>query len=164
MFCFCQDYRDLSLPQDHDYVTRSREAMLGRKLEDIQAGREERLPGISAALEPLRATLRDSAWLGGDTPNYADYRILGNFLFTASVCTIPVLAEDDPLRDWLDRCFDLFGGLGRHPGLHSLFGLQQREGDPDLFNRQGAMGGQAARNTGPASTKRESDRIGRPEQ
>ncbi len=162
MFCFCQDYRDLSLPQDHEYVTRSREAMLGRTLEEVQAGREERLPKISAALEPLRATLRDSQWLGGTTPNYADYRILGNFLFTASVCKIPVLADDDPLRDWLDRCFDLYGGLGRHPGLFPMFGLEARAGDPDLFNRAGATGGQAARNTGPASTKAESDRIGRP--
>ncbi len=162
MFSYCKDYRDLSLPQDHEYVTRSREAMLGRTLEDIQAGREDRLPAISAALEPLRATLRDSMWLGGATPNYADYRILGNFLFTASVCTVPALADDDPLRDWLERCFDLFGGLGRHPGLFNLFGLQQRDSDPDLFSKRGPMGGQAARNTGPASTKSESDRIGRP--
>jgi glutathione S-transferase len=162
MFSYCADYRDLSLPQDHDYVTRSREAMLGRKLEDIQAGREDRLPGISRAIEPLRATLRDSKWLGGSAPNYADYRILGNFLFTASVCKIPALANDDPLRDWLDRCFDLFGGLGRHPGLFNLFGLEQREGEPDLFNRGGAFGGQAARNSGPASTAAESDKIGRP--
>jgi len=57
MFCFCADYRDLSLPQDHEHVTYSREKMLGRKLEDVQAGREDRLPKISAALEPLRAAL-----------------------------------------------------------------------------------------------------------
>ena len=32
----------------------------------------------------------------------------------------PALAADDPLRDWIERCRDLFGGLGRHPGLHEL--------------------------------------------
>jgi len=161
MFCFCADYRNLSLPQDHEYVTKSRENMLGRKLEDIQAGREDRLPGISAALEPLRVTLRDSKWLGGAEPNYADYRILGGFLFTASVGTIPVLANDDPLRDWVDRCLDLYGGLGRHPGLHPLFGLEQREGDPDLFVRNQGMGGIYKRNTGPESTRAETESINR---
>jgi hypothetical protein len=64
MRCFCADYRDLSLPQDHEYITHSREKMLGRKLEEIQAGRE-RLAGISAALEPLRSTLAQHPWLGG---------------------------------------------------------------------------------------------------
>ena len=161
MFCYCQDYRDLSLPQDHDYVTSSRELMLGRKLEDVQAGREYRLPQISAALEPLRKALREAKWLGGDEPNYADYRILGNFLFTASVAKTPALAADDPLRDWVDRCFDLFGGLGRHPGLFPLFGLERREGDPELFSTIGPWGGQEKRNTGPESTRAETERITR---
>jgi glutathione S-transferase len=162
MFSYCQDYRDLSLPQDHEYVTRSREAMLGRKLEEVQAGREDRLPAISAALEPLRKALREAKWLGGDAPNYADYRVLGNFLFTASVAKTPPLADDDPLRDWLDRCFDLFGGLGRHPGLFPMFGLVQRDGDPELFSKTGPWGGQEKRNTGPESTHSESARIGLP--
>src|SRR5690606_18774699 len=48
MRCYCADYRDLSLPQDHEYVTTSREIMLGKKLEEMQAGREDRLPQISA--------------------------------------------------------------------------------------------------------------------
>ena len=35
--------------------------------------------------------------------------------------------DDDPLRDYIDRGFDLFGGLGRHPGMHNLFGLPKDE-------------------------------------
>ena len=159
MFCFCADYRNLSVPQDHEYVTHSREKMLGRKLEDVQAGREDRLSGISAALEPLRMALRESPWLGGASPNYADFRIMGGFLFTASVCQVPVLADDDPLRDWVERCLDLFGGLGRHPGLFPLFGLAQREGDPDPFNRMAGQGGIYKRNSGPDSTRAETARI-----
>lgn len=159
MFCFCADYRDLSLPQDHEYVTHSREKMLGRKLEDVQAGREERLPKISAALEPLRAALGLSQWLGGDTPNYADYRIMGGVLFTASVCKTPVLANADPLKGWIDRCLDLYDGLGRHPGLFPLFGLEEPEGGPALFNRAAGQGGIYKRNTGPDSTQAETQRI-----
>ncbi len=154
MRCYCQDYRDLSLPRDHDYVTTSRENMLGTTLEAMQAGREERLPHISAALEPLRKSLRESPWLGGDAPNYADYRALGTFLFTASVAKTPALAEDDPLRDWLDRGFDLFGGLGRHPGMKPLFGLKLRPGDPEPFVKvtgPAGAGGQGI-NKGPQTT------------
>jgi glutathione S-transferase len=160
--CYIKDYRDLSLAQDHEYVTRSRETMLGgRKLEDVQAGREERLPQVPPTLEPFRQILKESPWLGGSKPNYADHRALSVFLWTASVATTPPLTDDDPLRDWLDRGFDLYGGLGRHPAMHTLFGLRLREGDPEPFSQAPAMGGLASRNTGPASTRAETQRITR---
>jgi glutathione S-transferase len=159
MTCFIVQYRDRSLPQDHEYVTTSRERMFGRKFEDIIPGREDRIPTVPPKLEPLRAALREAKWLGGDKPNYADYRALAVFLFCASVADLPVLTDDDPLRDWIDRGFDLYGGLGRHPGLGPLFGLQLREGDPEPFNRAAAAGGLATRNTGPASTSAETAKL-----
>ena len=159
--CYCKDYRDLSQPQDHEYVTRSRQVFLGgRTLEDAQAGRENRLPLVPPALEPFRQLLRESEWLGGAQPNYADYRALAIFLWTASIATTPPLTEDDPLRSWLDRGFDLYGGLGRHPGMHTLFGLQLRPGDPEPFVKGAPQGGLASRNTGPDSTRAESERLG----
>jgi len=159
MRCNCVSYRDLANPEDHEYITHSREKMLGKTLEEMQEGYEDRLPQISAALEPLRIALREGKYLGGDTPNYADYRILGSILFTASVCrNSPVLADDDPLRPWIDSLLDMYGGLGRHPGLFNLFGLKQREGDPPLFAPQG-LGGIHKRNTGIESTRAETQRI-----
>jgi glutathione S-transferase len=159
--CYIQDYRDRSLPQDHEYVTRTRENMLGRKLEEVQAGREDRLPQVPPTLEPFRQLLRESKWLGGDQPNYADYRALAVFLWTASIAATPPLTADDPLRDWLDRGFDLYGGLGRHSGMSTLFGLQLRPGDPEPFNKAPPQGGLATRNTGPDSTRAETERITR---
>lgn len=162
MRSYCADYRDVCFEHDKDYVTSSRAVMLGGKLEDIQAGREDRLPAISAALEPLRLALRESDFLGGSTPNYADYRIIGGFLWLASLAQTPALASDDPLRPWYERVCALYGGIGQHPGLFPIFGLEQREGDPDLFNRQAGQGGIYKRNTGPASTSAETQRIGKP--
>jgi glutathione S-transferase len=159
MTCFLKSYRDLSLPQDHAYVTESRERMFGGKIEDIIVGREDRIPTVPPKLEILRTVLREHKWLGGGSPNYADYRALSVFLFCASVADTPVLTDDDPLRDWIDRGFDLYGGLGRHQGMHPLFGLKLREGDPKPFNKDAAAGGLASRNTGPQSTAAETARI-----
>ena len=158
--CFIIDYRDRSLPQDHEYVTTTRETMLGgRKLEDVSAGREDRLPQVPPTLEPFRQLLKANKWLGGEAPNYADFRALAVFLWTASVAGTPPLTEDDPLRDWLDRGFDLYGGLGRHPGMSPLFGLKLRDGDPEPFVKDGPVGGLATRNKGPESTRAETERM-----
>ena len=159
MTCFLKSYRDRSLPEDHDYVTQSRERMFGRRIEDIIEGREDRLPLVPPALELMRTTLRENRWFGGDEPNYADYRLLAVFLFCAAVADTPVLTEDDPLRDWIDRGFDLHGGLGRHPGLSPLFGLKLREGDPEPFVRNPVANGLTKRNTGPESTRAETARM-----
>ncbi len=159
---FIVDYRDRSLPVDHEYVTTSRETMLGgRKLEEVSAEGKAQLAQTPPTLEPFRQMVTQHKWLGGDQPNYADYRALSVFLWTASVAAVPPLTEDDPLRDWIDRGFDLFGGLGRHPGMSSLFGLQLKEGDPEPFVKGGPVGGLATRNTGPASTRAETERITR---
>jgi len=159
MTCFIKQYRDRSLPQDQKYVTESRERMFGRKIEDIIIGREDRLPKVPPALQLMRNTLAQNLWFGGDRPNYADYRLLAVFLFTASVADTPVLTDDDPLRDWIERGFDLYGGLGRHPGLSPIFGLQLREGDPEPFVKGPLVGGLATRNTGVQSTAAETARL-----
>jgi len=154
------DYRNLSLPQDHEYVTESRQRMLGgRKLEEVSIEGKAALAQTPPTLEPFRQVLKSNKWLGGENPNYADYRALAVFLWTASVAVTPPLTEDDPLRDWLDRGFDLYGGLGRHPGMHTLFGLKLKEGDPEPFVKAGPEGGLATRNRGPDSTRAETERL-----
>ena len=153
-----QDYRDGVLEVDWDYITKTRTPP-GKTLEETQAGREARLGLIPPKLELLRTALRETPWLGGDSPNYTDYRMLAVFLFMAAVATTPVLTDDDPLRDWIERGFDLYGGLGRHPGLHPIFGLKLREGDPEPFVKAPPGGGLVKRNTGPDSTREETERM-----
>ena len=153
-----RDYRDMVMDVDWDYITKTRTPP-GKTLEETQAGREERLPLIPPKLELLRTALRDTPWLGGDTPNYTDYRALSVFLFMAAVATTPVLTDDDPIRDWVDRGFDLYGGLGRHPGMHPIFGLKLRKGDPEPFVKDAVGNGLTKRNTGPDSTRAETERF-----
>jgi hypothetical protein len=153
-----RDYRDMVLDLDWDYITKTRTPP-GKTLEEMQAGREDRLPLIPPKLELLRAALRDTPWLGGDTPNYTDYRALAVFLFMAAVATTPVLTDDDPIRDWVERGFDLYGGLGRHPGMHPIFGLKLRDGDPEPFVKDVMGNGLTKRNTGPDSTRAETERF-----
>jgi len=156
---FMIQYRGRALSIDHEYITVSREKFFGAKIEDIVVGREDRIAQVPPKLEILRNVLAENKWLGGDSPNYADYRLLAVFLLTASLADTPVLTVDDPLRDWVDRGFDLFDGLGRHPALSPIFGLQLRPGDPEPFLKGGATGGLATRNTGPQSTAAETARM-----
>ena len=81
------------------------------------------------------------------------------FLWCASCADVPPMTDDEPLRDWIDRGFDLFGGLGRIPGMSPLFGYQPRAGDPDPFDRNPRVFGLTSRNTGPASTASETAKL-----
>jgi glutathione S-transferase len=116
------DIHNAARPQDRAYFRQSRETRLhGRTLEETTANREAALPAAREALTPLRTQLARSPFLGGSTPNYADYIALGDFHWVASVATVPLLAADDPLRAWIERGFDLYGGIGRDPRMKALY-------------------------------------------
>lgn len=99
-------------PQDQPYFRASRERAFGMPLEQVVAGREERLEGWRATLAPLRTVLKRQPWLGGEAPDYADYIVLGSLAWPDCISRFPLLAEDDPVRAWRDRGFALFDGLG----------------------------------------------------
>jgi glutathione S-transferase len=116
------DVHDAARAGDRAYFRQSREARFGATLEAVTAGRESRLPALRDALGPLRAQLARVPFLGGAAPNYADYIVLGLFQWIGSVATLPPLAGDDAvLRGYLDRGFDLYGGIGRDSRLRPLF-------------------------------------------
>lgn len=107
------DIHNHARAEDQAYFRQSRETMLrGRTLEQFVDGREARVPELRNALRPLRITLGGSPFIGGDTPNYADYIALGGFLWAGAICTLPLLSADDKLNEWLKRGFDLFDGIG----------------------------------------------------
>ena len=105
-------------PIDADYFRASREARLGRKLEEAAADRDKAVIGFRRSLEPLRLTLRAQAYLGGAAPNYADYIVLGGFQWARVVSPFKLLAADDPIYAWREKLLDAFDGLARKsPGF-----------------------------------------------
>lgn len=104
-------------PVDADYFRKSREARLGRKLEDVKAERDNMVAAFRKSLEPLRMTLRAQPYLGGAAPNYADYIVFGGFQWARVISPFRLLTEDDPIYTWREKLLDAFGGLARQsPG------------------------------------------------
>lgn len=107
------DIHDMIDAPDQVYFRESREARFGVPLEKIVAGRDDRKADFLAKLEPLRATLAGQPWLGGDTPLFTDYIVFGAFQWGRVTSAYSILAGDDPIADWFERCLDLHGGVGR---------------------------------------------------
>ncbi|MGA2776811.1 MAG: glutathione S-transferase N-terminal domain-containing protein, partial [Steroidobacteraceae bacterium] len=74
------DVHDAARPEDRAYFRKSREIMLkGTTLEAYTKDRAAALPALRDSLRPLRSHVSRYAFLGGDSPNYADYIALGAF-------------------------------------------------------------------------------------
>ena len=101
------------VPEDREYFRTTREQRFGRRLEEVQAGREERLDDLRTSLQPLRMSLKDAPFLGGAQPLYADYVVFGALQWARVISPFRVLEADDPVSAWFERCLDLHGGLGR---------------------------------------------------
>jgi glutathione S-transferase len=97
--------------KDKDYFRRSREERFGTTLEKFVADRAQRVEGFRQSLTPLRLTLQAQPFLGGDTPLYPDYIVLGCFQWVRCISDFKVLAADDPVALWCGRMLGLFDGL-----------------------------------------------------
>jgi glutathione S-transferase len=118
-----KDIHDHVKEVDREYFRTSREKRLGRTLEEVAAGREDRLDAARAGFDSVRLALAGGGpFLSGASPGYADYITAGFLLWPASVATIPLLRSDDPLLSWLGRVQDLHGGLGHKSPLYPLSG------------------------------------------
>lgn len=109
------DIHDKTDEADRSYFRESREKRFaGKSLEDIQSTRgEESVKNLGKVLTPLRLMLAGSPFLGGSEPFYGDYSVFGAFQWARVISPFQVLAPEDPIHDWINRCLDLHGGLGR---------------------------------------------------
>ena len=109
-----KDVHDLLAPADQAYFRQSREARLGRTLEQMEAAAGEELAAFATRLEPLRHMLKFQPWFGGEGPLFADYIVFGALQWARIVSPKEILKADDPVRDWFERCLDLFDRRGRN--------------------------------------------------
>jgi len=88
----------------------------GNTLEEMQADRDTRIHEVRRLLEPVRVVAASQPYLAGGQPGYADYSVLGPFIWAKSVSRFRLLEADDPIHAWRDRMFRLFDGLGHATG------------------------------------------------
>jgi glutathione S-transferase len=100
-------------PADQPYFRASREKQYKQTLEEVQAGREERLDAFRKSLQPMRLALAQGPFISGAQPGYADYLAFGGFQWARVSSPFPVLATDDLVHAWFERCLDLYGGMAR---------------------------------------------------
>nr|WP_249123239.1 MULTISPECIES: glutathione S-transferase family protein [unclassified Bradyrhizobium] len=102
---------------DQAYFRTTREARLGRTLEETAATRDKGIEVFRKSLDPLRLMLRAQPFIGGAAPNYADYIVFGGFQWARATSPFKLLKEEDAVYAWRERLLDAFGGLARQsPG------------------------------------------------
>jgi len=99
--------------KDRAYFRESREKRFGMPLEQVTAGREDRLKAFRDGLLPLRHTLSAQPYLSGEAPAYADYIVFGSFQWARCVSSFELLAPDDVVAAWRERMLNRFEGLAR---------------------------------------------------
>lgn len=95
------------------YFRESREKRFGRTLEEVEAGREERVLQFRKSLQPVRMLLGDQTFLGGAEPRQADYIVFGGFMWARNTSAFELLTPEDPIWSWRERMLDLHGGYAR---------------------------------------------------
>lgn len=96
---------------DRDYFRTSREARLGATLEEIEAGRDDKVDDFRRALEPVRASLSEQPFLSGEEARYPDYIVFSMFQWARCISRFTLLDGDDPVYAWRGRMLALHDGL-----------------------------------------------------
>jgi glutathione S-transferase len=100
--------------KDKAYFRATREKAFGAPLESVSADRDVRARDFRRTLEPIRTVLRHQAFLGGETPSYADYIPFAAFQWARCTSMFELLDPDDPITGWIENLLNAFGGLARN--------------------------------------------------
>ena len=107
---------------DAAHIRAGFEKGFGKPLEELHAGREASTKAFRRALDPLRATLRTQAFMGGAAPAYADYIMMSPLQWARIVYAEPVLEAGDAVGAWFERMLDLHDGFARAEPARSARG------------------------------------------
>ncbi|MCV9965820.1 glutathione S-transferase family protein [Pararhizobium sp. BT-229] len=108
------DIHDRLAPVDQAYFRASREARFGTTLEAVvETGAKAELETFAVKLEPLRTSLKRQPFIGGEAPLFADYIVFGALQWARITSPKTILQDGDPVKDWFERCLDLYDSVGR---------------------------------------------------
>lgn len=106
-----KDIHDALAAEDQSYFRPSREARLGRTLEEHQSGAEANAEALRAALGPARWTLARHEWLSGPAPRFPDYIVFGTLMWLNTIQGRLPLLPEDPVLSWFGRCRELYDAM-----------------------------------------------------
>lgn len=107
-----RDILDIIPESAREYFRATRERTFGMTLEQVVEDRDARREAFKTMLNPVRTLLRAQPWLGGDTPDYADYIVAGSLMWGRCVSRFELMYEDDPVSLWFSNIRALFDGMG----------------------------------------------------
>jgi glutathione S-transferase len=97
------DLYNVLADQDKDYFRTTREAKIGKSLEEFAANPEKHIQGLQAELSSVRELLATQNYLGGENPDYRDICLLGTFMWIATLVTTDFLEKGDVVYAWYQR-------------------------------------------------------------
>lgn len=116
------DFYETQNKADQKVFRETRENRFGVSLEEWGRDPEGARIEFLKALEPLRQTVRSQNFLGGRTPNFSDYIMVGIFQWMRCGSRLKVFEESDDVFDYQERLLDLFDGLGRSSPAYASIG------------------------------------------
>lgn len=97
--------------KDKVYFRESKEAWLGKSIEEFVGNPQDKLKQLNVILNPLRKTLEMQSFIAGEQPNFSDYIVFAPFQLARSVSPQKLLAKEDPIYVWRDKMLNLYDRL-----------------------------------------------------
>ena len=108
-----RDVLDCVEEADARHLRAQIEGFFKKSLKELAAERSKALEQFRRRLQPVRKTLEQRRFLGGDAPAYADHILFGVLQWARIVSTATVLEPNDAVTAWFERVLDLYDGVGR---------------------------------------------------
>lgn len=95
--------------RDKEYFRTTREARLGRTIEELTARRGDAVAALQPVLQPLLTTLQNQKFIAGEAPNYADHIVFGALQWAQLTSSTPLLDPASPLSTWMTAVLETYG-------------------------------------------------------
>ncbi len=97
---------------DQPYFKADRETKASMTLDAMREDADGKIARFRRTMEPARQTIQRQRFLGGERPGYADFAVLGGFLWARSISELRLIERDDPLHRWRA---DVLASVGDFP-------------------------------------------------